>query len=468
LLIEDSASLIVFNKKRLTVVATSSADLYPGLGLNKKRYRVSWVGACLRPNDAATVLAARQNRLEVNSEQTVVSVSTKPYALGEQLSPLGSLRITVRGQPRGEVVVPLQGDLGKSDQETKSSRENSARSATCELRVTEKPANDGVSMEARCWRVFPTNLPAFLRVNNLLARDGLGVGILDGRETLDVLATDAEVQRATYRRSERRRDSVCGRRSADEVIHDDQIAFRAPQATAARDKRIPDIRRELLKCLLPINDKDSDWPYCCRVVNFEISNGRVSSADAILNNSQNLVAHESRITALIEFETEKKDPRMLGALCSKFLSEGFFLSSMNFGISYPYYVEAAAMCRSNVARLFGIVCTSADDVSNRVIRLEPAIFKRTRELLGNHLHVALTYWRQLEKKLNELLNEQEIVKPERSNKERFMRERLSVVIHHDIRVEAVICGWSEPCPYDDDHTTRFSSTSANFPRTYES
>ncbi|EER04021.1 hypothetical protein Pmar_PMAR005733, partial [Perkinsus marinus ATCC 50983] len=80
-----------------------------------------------------------------------------------------------------------------------------------------------------------------------------------------------------------------------------------------------------------------------RIVDVEIFNGRASSADSISDSSQSFAAHESRITALIEFETEK----------------------------------SARMCRSNVARLFGIVCTSADDVSNRVMRLEPAIFKRT-------------------------------------------------------------------------------------------
>ncbi|KAF4686062.1 hypothetical protein FOZ60_005675 [Perkinsus olseni] len=156
--------------------------------------------------------------------------------------------------------------------------------------------------------------------------------------------------------------------SADEVIHDDQIAFRAPQATAARDKRIPDVRAEILSGSLVGSDPDNildrqhrmvfatNLPFGVtrediahalgnigRIVDVEIFNSRASSADAISNSSQNFVAHESRITALIEFETEK----------------------------------AAMMCRSNVARLFGIVCTSADDVSNRVMRLEPATFKRT-------------------------------------------------------------------------------------------
>ncbi|EER16858.1 hypothetical protein Pmar_PMAR004710 [Perkinsus marinus ATCC 50983] len=156
--------------------------------------------------------------------------------------------------------------------------------------------------------------------------------------------------------------------SSDEVIHEDQIAFRAPRASAARDKRIPDVRVEILSGSVVGEDSNSirsrqdrmvfatNLPFGVtredlahalgnigRIVDVEIFNGRASSADSISDSSQSFAAHESRITALIEFETEK----------------------------------SARMCRSNVARLFGIVCTSADDVSNRVMRLEPAIFKRT-------------------------------------------------------------------------------------------
>ncbi|KAF4664924.1 hypothetical protein FOL47_004877 [Perkinsus chesapeaki] len=156
--------------------------------------------------------------------------------------------------------------------------------------------------------------------------------------------------------------------STEEVIHDDQVAFRAPRATAVRDKRVPDVRVDILSGSLIGSDPDNiqarerrmvfatNLPFGVtrediahalgnvgRIVDVEIFSGRASTADSISDSSQSFASFESRITALIEFETE----------------------------------QAALQCRSNVTRLFGVVCTSADDVSNRVMRLEPAIFKRT-------------------------------------------------------------------------------------------